>query len=71
MKHRCVYCGLCIGYMDSPSLSKSALCKVLWAEALEHLADTEASNGLGWKQSRQNRSACSVEGPRTRVAGEI
>ena len=36
--------------------------KVLWAEALEHLADTEASNGLGWKQSKQNRSACSVEG---------
>ena len=26
------------------------------------LADNEVSNGLGWKQSKQNRSTCSVEG---------
>ena len=62
MKHGCVYCSVCNGYVDGPSLSKSALCKVIWAEASDHLADTEASNGLGWKQSKQNRSACSVEG---------
>ena len=62
MKHRCVYCDFCNGCVDSPSLSKGALGKVIWAEALDLLADTEASNGLGWKQSKQNRSACSVEG---------
>ena len=62
MKHWCVYCELYNGCVDSPSLSKGALCKVAWAEALGHLADNEASNGLGWKQSEQNRSACSVEG---------
>ena len=62
MKHGCVYCDFCNGCVESPSLSKGALGKVVWAEALDLLADTEASNGLGWKQSKQNRSAYSVEG---------
>jgi len=32
------------------------------AEAWGVLADSEASTGLGWKQSKQNRSTCLVEG---------
>jgi hypothetical protein len=62
MERRCVYCDFCNGCVDGPSLSKGAFCKVVSAEAWDHLADNEASNGLGWKQSKQNRSTCSVEG---------
>jgi len=32
------------------------------------LADAEVSNGSGWKQSKQNHSACSVGGQLARAA---